>query len=319
MIRLLDLPHADARALLATGVPVHMSVNPVEYHGPHLSLHNDRLVTAGLARDFAARRGEELVVLDDLEIGVEPCPGPGTRRTLLPVARSLVREACRALVELGARRVVLGTFHGAPLHATAIEEGVTLLRAAGVHALAPFNLVVSELVEEGDPARFDEAVAHLEPSDRRAVLDGLALDFHAGFFETSVALHYAPQSVSPIYRNLAPCPPVRAKRRFTLASRAAKSLGAASLARDLAFAAVGVGWHAMRPFPGYTGRPHLASAASGAVFARLIVDRYVSCAARVLEGREASPAPIMAWSAAASFGGRIGLGAPARIDEMLFP
>ena len=317
VIRLLDLPHDEARALAATGVPVHVFVNPVEYHGPHLSLHNDRLVSEGLALDFARLRGETLVALDDLEIGVEPCPGPGTRRTLLPAARAIVREACRALVELGARRVVFGTFHGAPLHAMAIEEGVRLLREAGVEAFSPFNLVVRELVEAGDPARFAEAVAHLDPADRRAALDGLALDFHAGFFETSVALHYAPQSVSALHRELPPCPPVRAKRRFRLASRAFAALGKDAIARDLAFAAVGVGWHAMRPFPGYTGAPHLANAASGAVFARLIVERYVEHGQRVLAGLAPSPPPIMAWSAAASLGGRIGLGAPAAVHEML--
>jgi hypothetical protein len=63
------------------------------------------------------------------------------------------------------------------------------------------------------------------------------------------------ESVSPVCRELPPCPPVRAKRRFTLASRAAAAVGAGSLARDLAFAAVGVGRHAMRSFPGYNGRP----------------------------------------------------------------
>jgi hypothetical protein len=33
MISLLDLPNAEARRLLATGVPVFVPVNPVEYHG----------------------------------------------------------------------------------------------------------------------------------------------------------------------------------------------------------------------------------------------------------------------------------------------
>ena len=36
--------------LLATGAPVFLCVNPVEYHGPHLSLHNDRLISEGVAR-----------------------------------------------------------------------------------------------------------------------------------------------------------------------------------------------------------------------------------------------------------------------------
>ena len=32
-------------------------VNPVEYHGPHLSLHNDAVITRGVARDLHAALG----------------------------------------------------------------------------------------------------------------------------------------------------------------------------------------------------------------------------------------------------------------------
>ena len=37
----LSMPHAEAREALATGAPVFLCVNPVEYHGPHLSLRQD--------------------------------------------------------------------------------------------------------------------------------------------------------------------------------------------------------------------------------------------------------------------------------------
>src|SRR5262245_44467142 len=146
-MRLFDLPHSRARQLCATGAPVFMSVNPVEYHGPHLSLHNDRLVSAGLSRDLSAciaRRHPEWPFLeaDDLEVGVEPAAGLGSRHTTYLEVRALVRESCRALVELGARRVVLMTFHGAPLHNLALEAGVELLRQLGVEALAPFNEIL---------------------------------------------------------------------------------------------------------------------------------------------------------------------------------
>ena len=62
-VRVFDLPHSRARALLATGAPVYLSVNPVEFHGPHLSLHNDLVVSRALSivsalmtRFSAARR-----------------------------------------------------------------------------------------------------------------------------------------------------------------------------------------------------------------------------------------------------------------------
>ena len=105
----------------------------------------------------------------DLEIGVEPCPGPGTRRTPYPIVRHLVLEACRALAELGATKVVLMTFHGAPLHNLAIEAGVELLRAGGVRAVAPFNGLLTEMLflEPGEIRGSVRACRRMRPSARR--------------------------------------------------------------------------------------------------------------------------------------------------------
>lgn len=317
MIPLLDLPHCEARRLVQTGAPVFLTVNPVEYHGPHLSLHNDRLVSRGLLRDLHARLAAAhpdwpLLFASDLEVGVEPCCGPGTRHSRYAVTRELVLESCRALAELGAQRVILMTFHGAPLHNLALEAGVQLLRARGVRAVSPFHLVLSTLVrlDTLDRSRFAPAVAHIPDAAARAeLLAALQLDFHAGFFETSVALHYAPDSVSPVYKALPPCPPLPAvpqRRLLTLAARLARGLNRDTLAGELAFAATGLGWFALRPFPGYTGHPHLAGAAAGAHFARFMLDEMTPAVEAVLTGRADPPPPIMRWLGPLSLGGRLG-------------
>jgi hypothetical protein len=71
----------------------------------------------------------------------------------------------------------------------------------------------------------------------------------------------------------------------------------------------------MRPFYGYTGRPHRASARAGEVFVNAILDRYEASIPSVLEGREPSPKPIMSWVELVSFGGRLaGLEVPT--DQM---
>lgn len=315
-ISLFEQPHVEARRLIATGAPIYVTVNPVEYHGPHLSLHNDRLVSRGLARDLhqaLAARGHDdwpFLVGADLEVGVEPTPGPGSRHTRYTQARALVLEACRALVELGATRVVLLTFHGAPLHNLALQAGVDWLASKGVAALAPFHLVLREMLMFEDAAPFADALAPIaDPADRAAAARELKYDFHAGFFETSVALHYAPTSVSPVHRKLPPCPPVTPNRGFLFASRLARRLGRAMLARELELAAVGFGWATLRPFPGYTGRPALASARSGAYFARKIIEGYTPVVEAVFAGRERAPRPIMSWVGPVSGGGRLG-GAP---------
>jgi creatinine amidohydrolase len=317
---LFDLPHVEASRLLSSGAPVYLTINPVEYHGPHLSLHNDRLVSLGLARDLHARLQKRhdwpFLVGADLELGVEPCPGIGSRHTPYALAREMILEACRALAELGAQRVVLMTFHGSPLHNLAIEAGIELLGEAGVQAVNPFNGVLRELLMLDDPTVYAPAFANInDGQERAAMLAELRSDFHAGFFETSMALKYAPESVSPRYTELPPCPPIRRDPALDLASRAARAMGRDLLARELDFAAAGKGWNAMRPFYGYTGRPHRASKAAGEVFAKAILDRYEADVEPVLDGRATSPEPILKWVGVVSMGGRLaGLEVP--IDQL---
>jgi len=309
---LFEQSHGEARRLVATGAPVYLTVNPTEYHGPHLSLHNDRLVSRGLVRALharlAAKTGWPLLLGADLEIGVEPCPGRGTHYTSFQTTREIVVEACRAVAELGAQRVVIMTFHGAPLHNLALQAGIDHLTARGVRALAPFHTVLRELTGGADVSRYTEGLATIaSPDDRAAVLAELPNDFHAGFFETSMAMHLAPASVSPSHVDLPPCPPVTPDPRLRAAAAVARSLGRVGLARELEFAAAGVGWNALRPFPGYTGRPHLASAAAGAVFTRFLLDGLVPHVEAVLDGRAEPPRPIMPWIGALTAGGRIGV------------
>jgi creatinine amidohydrolase len=305
-MRLFDHSHQKTRALLASGAPVYLSVNPVEYHGPHLPLHNDRLISAGIVREVHARMGggAPLLEADDLEVGVEPAAGPGTRHTPFPIVRDLVREACRSLAELGATKVVLVTFHGAPLHARALEEGIELLTRRGVSAVAPFNLLMRELIE-ADGTRYADAFAHIDDDEEReGMIRNAALDFHAGFLETSLTLHFAPASVSPSYQKVPPCPPITPHAGLATAARLARRAGARELACELDTAAAAMGWHALRPFPGYTGRPHRATPAAGAIFGQHVVERFVAIIEDVFAGRMRSPAPVMAWSAALTMNGR---------------
>lgn len=310
MKRLLDLPHAEARRLLATGAPVFVPVNPVEYHGPHLSLHNDALITAGVVRDVHARLAAAhpdwpLLVTRDLEVGVDPVPGPGSRPVPYAEVKRAVVRTCEALADLGARTVVLATFHGAPLHELALEAGCAVLRRRGVAAVAPFHAVVAELVG-GGIAAYGAALDCIADADvRRAAVEGLPLDFHAGLMETSISLHYAPDSVDPRYRTLPPCPPFAPVPALLALGRAVAALGGPRAAQELRFAAQAAGWYALRPFPGYTGDPRHASAEIGAWFARLIAERFATLIEDVVAGRPAPPPPFR-WLPAVSLGGRFG-------------
>ncbi len=293
----------DARA----GAPVYLPVNPIEYHGPHLSLLNDHLVSVGLARDLARALGRwPFVLANDLSVGVDPTPGPGTQPVSFSEVRARVVQACAELADAGARRVVLMTFHGNPLHSMALQAGVELLERRGVRVLAPLNLALKEMLEI-DSRRYADAFADIEdPAERERAMRDLPVDFHAGFFETSLALHYAPESVRPIYRSLPPCPDFAPVRPVQALAAVARAAGARSLSAELGYVAAGLSWFALRPFPGYTGRPHLASARAGERFARHMVSGFAELAEAVFAGRARSPRPIMQWLPWLSLGGRVG-------------
>lgn len=306
MIDLNDLPHADARRLISSGAPVFVYANPVEYHGPHLPLHNDGLISKGLARDLHARLGADapFLVGADLEMGVDPCRGPGTRAFSYEALRDAAVDVAHTLADLGARKLVVMTFHGSPLHEHALEAGCAAFRARGGRALNPMNLLLDLLVRV-DGRRFAPAVAHVDDErERMALLDNIPHDFHAGFFETSLTMHYAPASVSPAHAQLAPCPPLRADPLLARLERAARLVGRTRLADEFALAAASQGWGSLRPFPGYTGAPHRASPSSGAYFAAQILDLYAPVVDAVLAGRAAAPPPVMPWVLWATLGGR---------------
>ena len=304
-----SLPWGRAREVAASGAPVFLLVNPVEFHGPHLSLHNDAVVSRALASELHAelvRRGLDapLVIAGELEIGVDPVPGPGSRHTSLAEAEALVVEACTALVELGARRVVLLTFHGAPLHSLALHAGIAACARRGVRAVAPLDAVMKELPSL-DPSRFADVAAHIPSAERERVIADLAFDYHAGFLETAVALALAPDHVDASYASLPPCPEVMRDPALLRASRLASRAGKASLAADLATAAHFVGWKALRPFPGYTGRPHLASVAAGRAIVGHLLRMLGDLTWAVLEDRAPVPPAPMAWLSRATLGGRL--------------
>ncbi len=305
----LDLPHAEVRALLDHGAPVYLPVNPVEYHGPHLSLHNDALISQGLMRSLHERLFPNLPLLavPDLEVGVEPVRGPGSRAVPYATVCKLVATACRSLASLGAQRVVIMTFHGAPLHNDALQRGVELLNARGVRALSPMAELMSLQVDP--PSKLRATLARTcdtiaDPDDREAMLQDLDLDLHAGFLETSLSLHLAPESVAVDRSKLPPCPPSNASRSVLALARMAELMGRSRLAAELRFVARGLGWYAIRPHPGYATRPDLANAEAGRLATKTIIERYSATTQAVFDGAP-PPEPPMRWLRALTLGGRL--------------
>jgi creatinine amidohydrolase len=308
----LSLPHADAQRLLSTGAPVFLPVNPIEYHGPHLSLHNDALVTRGLVGLLhAAWSGDNdvpMLVTADLEVGVEPVRGPGTQDRPFAEVRDRVEAACTALADLGAQRVVVVTFHGAPMHSHALHAGVERLVERDIPAFAPMACMLREQIAFSDND-FDEIYALIEDADDRAALHaGMSHDFHGGFLETSLALALAPDGVSDVRHEVPDCPSFPPDAATLALARQAESRGRAELAQELKLAAWGKGWMAMDGFLGYSSKPRLASAEAGWMFANLLLPAIVEQGREVLWGGAAAPTPPMSWLRKLSLGGRLRLG-----------
>lgn len=312
---LLDLPSDALRAQLDEGAIAIVTVNPVEYHGPHLSLSNDRHISHGLAIDVCRALDLPFVVVGDIPLGVEPCPGPGSRHSDYATVRDAVVEACRALTELGAERVVLSTFHGSPLHNRAVDDGVRFLASRGVRAFAPLVCVLERLLVL-DPRDLDDAVAPVDESERDELRGELANDLHAGFFETSLTLHYAPHTVSKDLASVPHAPKLVPDARVSFLADAAARAGLPRRAAELRFVAAALAWMSLDPFPGYTGKPSLANARSGAAFARLIVDDAAALARKVLVEGEPMPPPPLAWVKPLTLGGRLAAPAPKRHAAM---
>ena len=103
------------------------------------------------------------------------------------------------------------------------------------------------------------------------------------------------------YRSLHACAPFGNSGALLVAERAARAFGRKRLALELKLAGTALGWYGLRPFPGYTGEPALASAEVGAIFAREILHKYEKASRDVFFGTGQSPKLIMAWLGALPF------------------
>ncbi|MEZ4235374.1 MAG: creatininase family protein [Myxococcota bacterium] len=305
MRRLLDLPHAEARAQLREGT-VWLPVNPVEYHGPHLPLHTDGLLSLGWLGDLhrAAGLPGAPLVASDLEVGVEPTPGPGSRAFGYRAVRDVAARAADALVALGAQRIALVTFHGAPLHNLALAQVVRRLGRQGVRAVAPFQ-ELTRLLGSFAPVAAPLYATLPDDDAREGLRASLDLDFHAGFVETSLMLHRAPGRLRRP-PELAPLPhPARAgaaalARAPRHRARPRRSGPRARVRRPRPR------WTALRPFPGYTGLPALANPEAGRIVAAFATERVAPVVARVLLGGEPAPAPPFRWAGPLTLWGALG-------------
>lgn len=308
--QLLFQPHERLDAMARAGYPIHVFVNPVEYHGPHLSLGNDRILSERLAQRLHERLSRRygpmpFIVGGYVDFGCDPCPGVGSTNLTYSQLEPLVFKMLSGLADLGFMRVIVHTFHGSPFHNHAIHSAMRKLRRRGMRVLAVFDRTI-DFISHFDAQRYEPLRGILGDPGFGRVMARLDDDFHAGFFETSVALYVAPDTVSPVYRELPDCPVVKRTGLLHALARLLRPFW--KEAGDLVNAAQSLGWLALRPFPGYTGVPSLASAVAGEFYVeKLILPRYEQACVDALWGTAPDTPPNSAWSAplARLIGGRV--------------
>lgn len=312
--QLLFQPHHTLKEILASECPVHVFVNPTEYHGPHLSLGNDRILSERIARKLHAElcqvRQESIqsmpfLVGGNIDFGCDPCPGKGSTSVTYNRLKSMVQTLADGLVKIGVKKIIFHTFHGSPFHNHAIHSVIDRLAQQDVRAVNVFDLVI-QMILEFDPERY-EPVRKLLDSDAtfERVLASLPFDTHAGFFETSIALSVAPETVSDIYLKLPDCPDTAPGP--TVDRLMEKLHPIWHHAHELGHSVAALNWTKLKPFPGYTGIPSLASKEVGEFYVnQLILPQYKTACLNGLWGDGSIPQTPFAWTKplAPLFGGR---------------
>ncbi|AFM13555.1 creatininase family protein [Turneriella parva] len=290
-----ELPEKQLQGLMHGNI-LFLFINPTEYHGPHLPLANDYIISRGLAARLAPRLikaglTEKFIAAPLINLGLDPTPGAGTIATSAARFDTYLAQFARKLPLIGVSRVIVMTFHGAPRHNHAIQRFIDRLASAGISALNPLNLLLSRMLTY-KPGDFAAALAPVKDAKAREQLSAhLGHDYHAGFFETSLTLALAPQTVDPSYTELPDCPEIEIPAWQRAAIHGIKSLGQASAARELAFAAEAMAWLNLEPFPGYTGMPRYANRKSGDIFVNEILDIYEEAVRAVFVDGKAAPQP----------------------------
>lgn len=163
-----------------------LPLGALEQHGPHLPLATDSLIAGFLARELAEAIDLPVLVHPVLPIGVSPnhVNFPGTV-SLDPAAyASVLRAIVAGFERTGVREVAIFSGHGGNIpHIAAFAE---------------------QWAAEGSTVRvaayggFERFFAAMFGGARRAGLEPLLMDIHAGAVETSQMLHAFPEAVRDI-------------------------------------------------------------------------------------------------------------------------
>lgn len=294
-------PFSELKNLFEHGSPLFLPVNPVEYHGPHLSLANDFVIARGVSKTFFELSLKplnpkwEYLEAAPIHLGVDPAAGPGSQYTSMRDLTAILTEVGKRYAKLGCKKIVVATFHGAPAHNAAIEHAMENWEKVGIRSMNLMAVVLERAIEETQQEK--EEILALIPDQkmRDMARDRLDGDFHGGFFETSLALRFAPETVSKNYTDIEPCPKLVLSDTQKKVLKGLVQFGFHRKAKEMEFAFLGLNWMKIKPFPGYSGHPAASSAAAGEMLFKKILPYYAAEARRVFDEGRSRTKPVLAW------------------------
>jgi creatinine amidohydrolase len=203
--RLIELRSPEVAALAESGAVVVLPISPLEEHGPHLPLGTDAMLAehfAGLCAEIVRTHQPDVpVVLAPLiPLGTHVFRFMGSISIRQRVIRNLLIDYGRSLAEAGFGKLIIVSSHGGPKHMVALDEAATSLTdwhklpSISLTSLIIFRFLSGKLVD-----RISEACKRPLTDEERTAL---TMDYHAGWWETSMMLLLRPDLVSEEYHEL---------------------------------------------------------------------------------------------------------------------
>ena len=222
-----------------------LSVAPLEDHASHLPSGTDPIICEALARRVAhlvspveavgSEKGEiKAVILPAWYQGASALKSLGCLRLTKATLRKALCEYGLELAELGVRRLVLLSSHGADSHMQSLDRAAAWLQSnTRMRVSSPSGRMLEGFLTGDYHEPVQEMLGRRYTAEEA---EGLRGDVHGAGWETSIMLHLRPELVERNYRYLPPHPVPKGTLKRVRALRAHR---------------------------GYFGSPHVASAELG--------------------------------------------------------
>ncbi|NLH48069.1 MAG: creatininase family protein [Myxococcales bacterium] len=206
LLELSKISYTQISALDRTKTVVMAVFSPLEVHGPHLPLGEDIFTAEALGRGAAERYLKShpdwnFLLLPPYAVATDTVPKLGSVPFPPALVRDVAYHSLLPFTRLGFKRLGYSSFHGGPRHFMALEDAAAQLSnpKEDIAAISLFSAAIARLAEGKvfhDAVRDDPRI--------EITLANLKEDHHAGFVETSLAMHLWPECVDDGWQNLPP-------------------------------------------------------------------------------------------------------------------